>query len=241
MRVLIAGDLHGNHFAAKSLVSTALKYEVEHVWQVGDFGYWPRYRPDHHNKFMDILDGLGLPIYFADGNHEDHEVLDTTFPHEGVTQLRDFIFHVHRGTVLHIASRRVIFFGGAVSVDRTYRTPGVDWFHQEIPTMGQLNRTLALDPVDIVVAHDVPAWVDFGYPPHEHAFWPAEELRASDRFRALLSEIATTLNPSLWLAGHHHRRLTFIADGFPRVEVLNCDGYPGTFLVLDTETGEIEG
>ena len=43
------------------------------------------------------------------------------------------IFYMPRGSVLSLSDgRNVLFMGGAESVDKRRRTPGYDWFKQEL-------------------------------------------------------------------------------------------------------------
>lgn len=226
--------------AARLLVSAVRQTSADMVWQVGDFGYWPRVAKHRTENFLEILSGANVPVYFADGNHEDHKSLGS-LDSQGVFFLYRNIGHVRRGTVLGIANLNVLFFGGAHSVDRTYRTSGMDWFPEEVPSIAQWEYALEAENVDVVIAHDVPGWVDFGYPPVDQSFWPQREILASESFRRELGELSLQLKPRFWFGGHHHVRRTLKGDDgmFPDVHVLNCDGYPGTFVLFDTESFEV--
>lgn len=241
MKILVAGDLHASHTAARKLVAAVEAHNPDMVWQVGDFGYWPRISATHTNTFLDILESADTPIYFVDGNHEDHESLNSASPHQGVNFIRPSIAHAIRGTVLGINSLNVLFFGGAPSIDKSYRTPGFDWFPEERPSPAQFQIALDQSDIDVVVAHDVPNWVDFGYLPPERSFWPVPAVLAAEDFRRELGFVAHKLEPRVWFAGHHHVRKTMKGDGvvWPDVHVLNRDGYPGTFVLFDTKTLEV--
>lgn len=243
MKILIAGDLHCNFQAAKSLREVEARERPDFVMQVGDFGYFPQSKYTPH--FLRILEKVEAPILFADGNHEDHDALDSAGEGFGFTQLADGIYHVRRGTVLEVDDgTRFLFFGGARSVDRTYRTPGKSWFATELPSEEQWEFAMASTDVDYVIAHDVPSWVDFGYPPigHPDSPWPDLDLHVSHNFRLRLSDLARAVEPEIWFGGHHHVRKSVPADELRpvRTEVLNCDGYAGTFVILDSQTGEVK-
>lgn len=238
-RILIVGDLHMSFAAAQKLVRVAKQEEVDAVWQLGDFGYWPR-RPEFQD-FLAILAKAEVPILFVDGNHEDHELLESRDSRTGVTQISANVSHVRRGTIFSNGyGPNILFFGGAVSVDKSYRTPGHDWFWDELPTHSQFERALR-EPVDIVVAHDCPWFVDFGYPAHGSISnpWPEAETRLSESFRRFLEEVALTTKPRLWFAGHHHRRKEFthfMLDGRPQtVHVMDQDAGLGSCAILDPE------
>lgn len=240
MRILIAGDLHGIPRAASRLVDTARAVEADEVWQAGDFGFWPK--EPTFKAFMEILGESPAPIYFADGNHEDHHALESGRGHMGPKPVWDNIWHQPRGTVREVAGKRVLFFGGAQSVDETHRHVNVSWFREELPTALEWAHALDKGKVDVVVAHEAPTEVDFGYPPHDQAFWPTEVLERATRFREQLQEhLLPSADPELWFHGHHHKmKHTVAGDGRRDIYSLNCDGLTGAFALYYTESGAVE-
>jgi len=99
-----------------------------------------------------------------------------------------------------------LFLGGAVSVDRAWRTPGWDWFSEEIPTDAQVEAAIAGGPADIVVAHEAPtggAWLGRRLAASA-ADWPEPEVWAAGRFQDRLREVFDAVRPNHWYHGHHH-------------------------------------
>lgn len=238
MRILVAGDLHGRPMAAYKLVKTARKVEADEIWQVGDFGFWPK-KPEFES-FVEILGESPAPIYFADGNHEDHHALESGRGHMGAKPIWHNIWHQPRGSVREVGGKRVLFFGGAQSVDEYHRRINVSWFREELPNAMEWAHALDKGKVDVVVAHEAPTAVNFHYPPHEHAFWPIEVLDRSTRFREKLQEhLLPSAQPDIWFHGHHHK-MKYTATEDTEFYSLNCDGYPGTFALHYTESGETE-
>ena len=238
MKILVAGDLHATFQGAKALREVVAKHAPAEVWQVGDLGYWPG-MPGNVDFFR-ILASVDAPIYFADGNHENHLALQHDA--EAEYELAPNVFHVPRGCVRQVGNLRVMFFGGARSVDRTYRRPGISWFQQELPNAREWARAFDNVPVEVIVAHDVPTVVDFGYPAHGSLAnpWPPEDTKVSELFRSELDELVGESGVYTWFGGHHHVRKTFF--DFPadfRVEVLRHDGLPGCFVLFDTATWEV--
>jgi DNA repair exonuclease SbcCD nuclease subunit len=158
-----------------------------------------------------------IPFYFIDGNHEDHHQLrhETTLE---VTELEPGLFWIPRGTTFELGETRLLGIGGAVSVDRAWRTEHVDWFHEEVATFEQFHRALTATDIDIVVAHDVPTGVslDLTFP-----VTAAIEAHCVSH-RDGMAELRDTLEPEWWIAGHYHQRVTdHIGD--TTVEVLAHD------------------
>lgn len=238
MKILVSGDLHGSPMAAQRLVYMARLVEPDEVWQAGDLGYWPR-QPTF-TAFMEMLGEVPAHIYFADGNHEDHHALGSG---EGRIEPRAVWFnvtHQPRGSVRVVDGTKVLFFGGAQSVDETHRRRGVSWFYEELPNQGEWLQALDAGKADVVVAHEAPLQVNFHYPPHEHAFWPVEVLRRAEGFRRNLTEnLLPSAQPDVWFHGHHHK-MKYTNTGDTRFYSLNCDGHKGSFAIYDTETGEAE-
>ncbi len=111
--IFIAGDLHGdwdrfNHFIdaeirqpsrIRQLARDFAPLEII-ILQTEDFGYWPhKYdafrrflrallrRSDIKNTMPGILDGR-IKIYWCDGNHENHDALDTLEAKQSPVQAR---------------------------------------------------------------------------------------------------------------------------------------------------------
>lgn len=231
MKVMALGDTHARLPWTVKAIEHAAALGVTEIWQVGDFGYWPKWSVGR--AFLDgvqkTLEHYDLNLYFADGNHEDHDSLrhDATEPYS-VWGQNERMFHVPRGVVRTFDQVRVMFVGGAVSVDRKWLTPGRNWFGAETINMHQEQRIFAAEPVDIVVAHDCPRWAKLHLTPQQ---WPAEDIALSDRHRELMTDFQAHLEPSLWLHGHYHQRATTLGPmSMPRtatvIEGLAEDGRP---------------
>ncbi len=219
MRVLFVGDTHGNTNFVKTVFGHAEESGVETIIQVGDFGWWPRNPAGE--RFIHTVSSLAsqkkIPFYFIDGNHEDHHQL----PHEStieITEMEPELFWIPRGTTFEFGGTRFLGIGGAVSVDRQWRTEHIDWFREEVATFEQFHRAITATDIDIVVAHDVPTGVslDLTYPTT-----PDIEAHCVSH-RDGMAELRDTLEPERWIAGHYHQRVTdMIMD--TTVEVLAHD------------------
>lgn len=131
-------------------------------------------------------------IYFCDGNHEDHYSL---IQDGEIHELYSGVFHCSRGSTITLPDgRKVLFAGGAHSIDRDRRVAGVGWFHEELITNDELDRMMSHDTIDIVISHTCPTV--FSVDGH------LGKVRDSCRFA--LTEVLHKYNPDLWYFGHWH-------------------------------------
>lgn len=234
---MFAGDWHaGTEFAIAS-IDHAAERSVDRILHVGDFGFWPR-----HQQGLEFLKGVsdhaverGVSIWFCDGNHEDHAEL----PHDSETRPVEVIENVRwmpRGTTLDWAGRRILFMGGAVSVDQFARFPGRTWFQAEIPTEAHWHRAMSTPDIDVVVAHDTVPGMPVSGRPSLSIPWSIRR-RASDH-RKRLQALQKRLQPSLWVHGHWHQRATATLGG-TRFESLGHDRGPLEESVLFVELDDL--
>lgn len=232
---MVAGDWHENVRWAIARVQSAAAHQVDLIVHLGDFGYWPGGLSGR--AYLDAVQNTAhrgnLHVLWIDGNHEDWSALTTldTQSEGGLATLPDHpnIHHIPRGTRWEWAGLRFGALGGATSVDRALRTPGVDWFPQEALTGEDVARWQAGGPVDVVFSHDRPAGI--ATPGITRAggiaLWGAEAIDDAEAHERLLADALTPTKPRLVFHGHLHTRYTttwHYPEGFARVEGLNCDG-----------------
>lgn len=248
MKVAFVGDTHANIARMRVILGRIHNAEVDTMIQVGDFGYWPRDQMGLQFLKATSKDAKekGITIHWVDGNHEDHGELphdpdvsreDEVALLDGWTEPVDYfgnlIWHP-RGTVSELDGKRILWMGGAVSVDKPYRTPGVSWFEDEVPSQKQWDRAFSQDPVDIMVAHDAPAEVPLrGMPDH---YIRDDLLQASGNMQKQLSLLAGWVKPALYVHGHWHERKTTQLPGM-LVESLghDTDYLENQLIFVDTD------
>lgn len=235
-QVLIMGDVHANWDVVPRLLNRRLRPNIRTILQVGDLGYWPR-ATQWHEALGEFLDERDVTLYFADGNHEDHDMLDAQ-PTGKPLDAAGRIYHVKRGDVLNFGGHRVLFFGGAVSVDKEWRTPGHSWFDREVCDFNEFKKAWDATNIEYVVAHDLPWVAKPQYP--EYSMWPKYLTDAGRSNREQLTGLAERLQPRTWFAGHHHRRLTTDHLDGTVYEVMSCDGdaFERIAAVFDLDLGE---
>jgi hypothetical protein len=241
MRILVAGDWHANGAHALATIDLAARSGIERIVQVGDFGFWPRFQAgrDYLAAVSHAARDRGVEVWFCDGNHEDHDSL----PHaeaDAPTKLAGGVIWVPRGVTVEWSDRKLLFMGGAVSVDRDFRTSGRTWFASEIPSDGQWRRAMRAGQVDVVIAHDtVPSMPVRGGVPQSSIPWSARQRAAEHRDR--LEKLRDRTQPELWIHGHWHDRASARIAG-TRFESLSHDrtGLAGSVLVCDLTDLSVE-
>ena len=205
----LVGDVHGEYAAYKKLL-TNTRYSI----QLGDMGFdytsITNVNPDQH-KFLpgnhegyhkEYQEGVLPTEVDADPFYEivgEQVYRYTRLPpnflgHYGVWKVPD--------TQPGKLSGDIFFVRGANSIDRRYRTFGVDWFHEEQLSFNQFNDAIQLyedTKPDFVISHDCPEmWLpdlinhDWGH--MEHTMTNAGLQRMWDAHE-----------PRLWVFAHHHR------------------------------------
>lgn len=234
MRVLVAGDTHGNLSWITTLCRLARRHGCDRVLQLGDFGLWPdlrggRVRPDPQldERWISAVARAaqvhGVSVRFVDGNHDAHPLARAAYDAEPVTGLRvlrpGVVEWADRGAVWEWAGVHFGALGGAVSTDRQFRTEEWSWWATETTTTADLD-TLVLragGPIDVLVAHDAPA-----IPPGIQRDASPELAPACAGNRAVIAQAVSTLMPRMLLHGHYHHGYATVHDGC-RVEGFASD------------------
>lgn len=168
----VTGDTHGEigRFTYMNFEIEKTFEEGDKLFVCGDFGYI--FRNDfEERKFLKYLADKPYMILFVDGNHENFDVLNS-YPIEkwcgGKVHVIEKdengnpkIIHLMRGQVYEIDGRRIFTFGGAYSIDKAMRTPGVSWWRDEMPTDEEKKEALANlakvnNEVDYILTHTAP-------------------------------------------------------------------------------------
>jgi predicted phosphodiesterase len=222
-RIAFAGDWHANTHYATAAIDWAAVHGAQVILHTGDFGYG--LSGLFLARLPNALLARHMRLLFVDGNHEHHDALNRMpLDDHGLRPVAPLIWHLPRGYRWTWAGVRFLALGGAHSVDRRHRVPGVSWWPQETLTTTDAATAVAGGRADVMVCHDAPAGVDI--PGLNPRMWPEGEVRAANNHRELLATVVSAVQPRWLWHGHYHRRYT--AKGPPpvdcRVEGLDCDG-----------------
>lgn len=235
MKILIAGDSHGNAHFIEHLCKVATVNKCELIVQVGDFGLWPG---PSGKKFLlkanKLLTDARLELWWLDGNHEDHARIEEWSKRENFyTELQPVTSRIHympRGYRFELDGLKFMALGGAWSIDKDMRTPNVSWWPQEELTHADYMRATAdADPIDVLLSHDMPARKE------AYAYFPFMA-EGGDSNRQFVQAVAWQKRALLHVHGHMHKAYKCRFDDGRLLVGLDCDQAPNAaWAILDTE------
>ena len=208
MNIFLTGDTHIPLDIEK--LNTKAFPEQKHLTPndflivLGDFGllwnedktyYW--WKQWFENKNFTTL--------WLDGNHENHDWIDTLPVSEWnggkVHQISKNIIHLMRGQVFYLNGKSFFTYGGALSFDKEYRTPGITWWAREEGNYTEEQE--ALDnlakenwQVDYILTHTCPDMF-------LQSFFGFTDIVRSTTGR-FLDHIAQNVSFKDWYFGHMH-------------------------------------
>jgi hypothetical protein len=229
--LVFIGDLHGGFEWLPSILEHVPRDAT--LIQVGDFGFWP-----YTYKLWDsIWEKLKFerPMYVIDGNHE-------YFPYfSGIrvpTEFWEGAIYVPRGTVLNIEGMKIGFMGGASSIDKVYRQPGLSWFSAEVITDADLARMDGVDHVDLLVTHAPPNSIVQGFFTKSTLLYYGHPATWIDPSAVAIETLWRRLGLPPLICGHMHRSLVV---GTCRIldinELYMYPNYEKEFMQNGTKTG----
>ena len=235
---MIAGDWHGNTKHTIKAVEYASENEADLIISVGDFGF--KFEPSFVYPLQAALKNAGLELLFIKGNHDDPNVYNSLVRGEiGLGSLTSNILYVPQNIRMNFNGTEFLFLGGASSIDRSWRTPQVDWWPEEVISTSEANKAIEDGYADVMITHDVPSGVDVKAIRNNPMGWPAHAIRETESHRDLLQVVVDEVKPKMLFCGHMHTRESHILKGkdyTTQVEILDCDGTPlhlnTTFLEL---------
>ena len=150
--IIYIGDIHGNfnhimwYIRAHKITNTTLI-------QVGDFGIGFKPTSEHH--MMKILNEelgkRGTMLLVIRGNHDNPMYFDGKHDYEFIKFLPDY-------TEMGIDGLNHLFIGGAISIDRTIRTNGIDYWDNE-GFISDMDKASSIRNIDVLVTHTAPDFV----------------------------------------------------------------------------------
>lgn len=178
----IIGDIHADFFTYQIML-----HEVEESVQVGDFGIG--FKSDYWHETVNHFHREHSGHRFIRGNHDNPELCKsmTGWITDG---------HYENG---------MMFIGGAFSIDKHMRTPGVDWWEDEELSFSDLNSIIdeyERKKPKVVLTHDCPYEAA-----HELFFRSGRLTPLSDnnsRTAMALQSMFEIHQPDFWFFGHWH-------------------------------------
>jgi predicted phosphodiesterase len=248
MRVLIVGDVHGQHRKlAASLRQAQADFRIAAAIQVGDFGF----HKDLITRALEERLRFPVPLHAIDGNHEDHQWLSRALlagASQPWKQELNLIYQ-SRPSVARFGASTVGFLGGALHADRPQRHNLSSGFPNYIL---RRNRELAAELFnrqrpELIVTHSCPSRIGVGIQSAvEMQTSVAEHIAAAgfdpgppeDCGELELGRLWLDLSykPQAWVFGHFHRAHQATVKGTHFVCVNDDLASPfRTLVIWDTE------
>lgn len=242
--IMLVGDTHGDVGCVVHALRLAADLNINTVVQLGDFGFTHVGKRDSLANLSSHLVDSDQQLWWVDGNHEDFDNLGrlgATPDDAEPTEIAPNIHYLPRGYVWVWGGVRFMSFGGAVSVDKLDRTEGFSWWPQEEITQAQVDRTVGIGEVDVLLTHDAPdcpsrllgvlngnrSMFERMYGFDEWAKLEAE----SRQNRLKVNEVIANTSPSVVVHGHYH---CSYVDSMANIEIhgLNCNAAKGFMRIL---------
>lgn len=214
MKVRFIGDVHGKYRQYKRILKTSPYPTI----QVGDMGIGfrrlggPRDGEFFQNPPYDLMkEGKHR---FIRGNHDN--------PGE----CRKHTQWIPDGTI----EGSTMYVGGAISIDRQWRTKEYNWWDDE--EVSQINldlmvSTFIANKPEVMVTHTCPTEIARNISVLEG--WEKERSRTEQAFQSMMNNH----QPKVWVFGHFHKNYTFTANGttficLGELEVIDLEIEDGT-------------
>jgi predicted phosphodiesterase len=213
---MFLGDTHGNIGWMKNvIIPVAVSERVDLILQLGDWGFWwPG--DDKDERLNEMLAAHDIPMWFIDGNHDNHARLRA----QSRYQLRSHLRYLPRGERFELDGVSFLALGGAYSIDKAYRIEGKSWWREEEITYAEAMHAVEGGRVTVMLTHDIPWGVELT--------WDRKrDFPDSIPNRKLLRHVVDEVRPKWLFHGHMHFRQTSLlpltGGHMVRVESLNCD------------------
>ena len=204
------GDPHGHWAGILAKICNVSIPERSNIIIPGDAGNGFAPLSRELENLQDVEDNLriyNVHVWMCRGNHDDPKFfdgsMDLKFPH---------IHFVKDYEVVEIEGMRVLFVGGATSIDRALRREGISWWPNEV---FELRETDA-EP-DIVVTHTAPSFCQPMALAHQIPILGTDDrsdVHLVVEERELCKQLYENLKkkPRLWVYGHFHNHYFQVYD-----------------------------
>lgn len=230
--ILFLGDVHGQVTHVTRAMTQAAHVGIDTIIQVGDF--WCYKDNDlaiikRHQDSLKKLLGVTVVIHFIDGNHENYKLIN---PHGLIQKFGENLVYYHpRGDVFDIHGVTIGAFGGAVSVNQSQQYPGINWFSEEVPSPGDMERARQSfsQGLDVLITHEIP----------ERAIAQvlSEDINTTiydaHKVREMVDELLTISCASVVVHGHWHVPALGSYDGVTVVSLGKEDREGSTAVISD--------
>lgn len=183
MSVTIIGDVHGKYDRYHKIISQTTKHP--YTVQLGDFGF----------KYDTLKNVDYTKHVIIGGNHDNYDIC-----HNYAHFLSDY------GYMVDFNGLDFFYYRGAYSIDKQYRTIGINWWENEevkIEGFMKARELYASIKPDIMITHDCPEFMVPYYVAHNATVY-------QNITNWALNELYNIHQPKLWIHSHYHLSKTTI-------------------------------
>jgi len=233
MAVLFSGDFHANvkgemEFISKNALLNKYKEnlykKINYHIILGDTGFlWPGNEEAESIIYME-LDKRPFPVLYVAGNHEpvlgrtDLPEVDIGIGEKAVLVKKEkpFIACLKRGKIYNIDNYKFLVLGGALSIDKIYRTPGKSWWAQEYWSDDEKTAISGLlaneNNFDYVLSHTGPGRINRAINNIDSDYLP----KIKDEVSALNEVIDAKITCKQWFCGHWHKDIYYYDENMKK-------------------------
>ncbi len=181
----MVGDIHGKFREAEILIENILKKfpKIDIILHPGDlaFGWTGSFNWDYP---------FDIPFFWCRGNHDNTDFLEKN-------QFPSWMHYKSSGSLSVFAKKRILWNGGATSIDRSMRIPGVSWWSGESITTEELNKCLEINSlINLLITHEKAKNYEFN--------WNFQKFPDGASDREAIQQIVDKFKPSYHVFGHYH-------------------------------------
>ena len=193
MKIIFVGDVHGQFTELENIVNGS---NADIAIQCGDFGIWTDCVPGEPLPERYRLK-LNKPVYFVEGNHDNHAWLASLKSEKGVELFHNLTW-MPRMSKLELNGKSFLFCGGADSTDKAYRVSYLPntWWPGEVIDPSIVDKVERDEQFDFVVTHDRPDFVTRAVAP---------DIRILGESAMVLSNLYGKIRTKNWVCGHWHQ------------------------------------
>lgn len=223
MSAYVVSDIHGNF---TKLFRDLLKYYSNcKVFVAGDcgFGFYKyNYYRNMFTKYNPMLEKKNIKVYFMRGNHDDPSYFSKQrLKFKNLILVRDYEI-----------IDRILFIGGAISIDKMFRVDNEDYWKdervfkkEEIEFLDKSN--IDFSNVDIVISHEAPMNAN---PKIDAGICISNELKEEiDECKSILQSVLDEINPKKWYYGHYHKYNSETINNTEVICIPEYDSYKDIF------------
>jgi len=222
MSILFSGDFHANARGEMDSISenTLLEKYKEPLYKkinyhviLGDAGFlWPGNEVAEALIYSELAK-RPFPVLCIVGNHDpvlglsDLPEVDMGIGEKVIiiNKEKPFIAYFKRGKIYNIENHKFLVLGGALSIDKFFRTPGLSWWKQEYWSDDEKNAVSRLlekeNNFDYVLSHTGPSRINKAVNNVDIAYIPKKR----DEVSALNEIIDGKITCKRWFCGHWHK------------------------------------